>query len=157
MSFWRLQFPPKIERNQVELRYHSSKVEFLRSFFGGNRRHQKPFRNYLTFKDSKKQAKTKNKKNQKFFQLHSFLNPFLQLAARKFFGPSYFVTALIRELFFEKYQNSMSVTEILRRDDVNIICKMKLCYEKLCNARKNEVEELQTGHLCYVLLMLCNR
>jgi hypothetical protein len=25
-------------------------VEFIRSFFGGNRRHQKPFRNYLTFK-----------------------------------------------------------------------------------------------------------
>ena len=70
---------------------------------------------------------------------------FLQLTAEKktqFFGPSYFVTALIRELFFEKYQNSMSVTEILRRDDVNIICKMKLCYEKLCNARKNKVEEL---------------
>ena len=28
---------------------HSSKIEFLRSFFGGNRRHQIPFRNYLTF------------------------------------------------------------------------------------------------------------
>ena len=52
-------------------------------------------------------------------------------AARKFFGRSYFVTALIRELFFEKYQNSMSVTKILRRDDVNIICKLKLCCEKL--------------------------
>ena len=45
-----------------------------------------------------------NKKGQNFFQLHHFLNTFLQLAAEKkyskngaagnFFGPSYFVTAL---------------------------------------------------------------
>ena len=45
-----------------------------------------------------------NKKVQKIFQLHCFLNTFLQLAAEKkyskngaagnFFGPSYFVTAL---------------------------------------------------------------
>ena len=45
-----------------------------------------------------------NKKGQNFFQLHRFLNTFLQLAAEKkyskngaagnFFGPSYFVTAL---------------------------------------------------------------
>ena len=49
MVFWCLRFPPKNERKQVNLRYHSSKVEFLRLFFGGNRRHQKPFRDYLTF------------------------------------------------------------------------------------------------------------
>ena len=46
-----------------------------------------------------------NKKGQKFFQLHHFLNIFLQLAAEKkyskigaagnFFGPSYFVTTLV--------------------------------------------------------------
>ena len=46
-----------------------------------------------------------NKKDQKFFQLHRFLNTFLQLAAEKkyskngaariFFGPSYFMTALV--------------------------------------------------------------
>ena len=46
-----------------------------------------------------------NKKGQKIFQLHRFLNTFLQLAAEKkyskngaagiFFGPSYSVTALI--------------------------------------------------------------
>ena len=48
-----------------------------------------------------------NKKDQKIFQLHrsSFLNTFLELAAEKkypkigaagnFFGPSYFVTALV--------------------------------------------------------------
>ena len=46
-----------------------------------------------------------NKKGQNFFQLHRFLNTFLQLAAEKkyskngaagnFFGPSYFVTALV--------------------------------------------------------------
>ena len=53
MSFWCLRFPPKNERKQVDLRYHSSKVEFFRSFFGGNRRHQKPFRNYLTFRKLK--------------------------------------------------------------------------------------------------------
>jgi hypothetical protein len=45
-----------------------------------------------------------NKKHQNFFQLHCFLNTFLQLAAEKkyskngaagiFFGPSYFVRAL---------------------------------------------------------------
>ena len=45
-----------------------------------------------------------NKKDQKIFQLHCFLNTFLQLAAEKkyskngaavnFFGPSYFVTTL---------------------------------------------------------------
>ena len=32
MVFWCLQFSPKNERKQVDLRYHSSKVEFLRSF-----------------------------------------------------------------------------------------------------------------------------
>ena len=31
-----LQFPPKIERKEVNLRVHSSKVEFVRSFFGEN-------------------------------------------------------------------------------------------------------------------------
>ena len=46
-----------------------------------------------------------NKKGKKNFQLHRFLNTFLQLAAEKkyskngaagkFFGPSYFVTALM--------------------------------------------------------------
>ena len=46
-----------------------------------------------------------NKKDQKIFQLHLFLNTFLQLAvekkylkngaAWKFFGPSYFVMALV--------------------------------------------------------------
>ena len=48
MIFWCLRFPPKNEQKQVNLRYHSSKVEFLRLCFGGNRRHRKPFRNYLT-------------------------------------------------------------------------------------------------------------
>ena len=48
---------------------------------------------------------SQNRKSQKFFLLHHFLNAFLQLAAdkkdskngtaRKFFGPSYFVTALV--------------------------------------------------------------
>ena len=53
-----------------------------------------------------------NKKGQKFFQLHRFLNTFLQLAAEKkykylkngaagnFFGPSYFVTTLVPEFKF---------------------------------------------------------
>ena len=50
MVFWCLQFPPKNKRKPVNLSYHSNKVEFLRSFFGGNQRHQKPFRNYLTFR-----------------------------------------------------------------------------------------------------------
>ena len=50
MVFGCLRFPPNNERKQVDLRYHGSKVEFFRSFFGGNRRHQKPFQNYLTFR-----------------------------------------------------------------------------------------------------------
>ena len=33
MSFRCLQFSPKYERKQVDLRFHSSKVEFVRSFF----------------------------------------------------------------------------------------------------------------------------
>ena len=36
MSFWCLQFPPKIEWKQVDLRFHSSKAEFVHLFFGGN-------------------------------------------------------------------------------------------------------------------------
>ena len=58
-----------------------------------------------------------NKKGQKIFQLHRFLNTFLQLAAEKkyskngaagnFFGPSYFVMALgslpkMHQKFFKK-------------------------------------------------------
>ena len=34
MSFWCLQFLPKDERKQVDLRYHSSKVEFFFRFLG---------------------------------------------------------------------------------------------------------------------------
>jgi hypothetical protein len=53
-----------------------------------------------------------NKKDQKTFQLHRFLNTFLQQAAEKkyskngaagkFFGPSYFVTALANDLCLTK-------------------------------------------------------
>ena len=50
MVYWCLRLPPREnEREQVNLRYHSSKVEFLPPFFGGNRRHQIPFWNWLTF------------------------------------------------------------------------------------------------------------
>ena len=48
MYFWCLQFPPKNERKQVNLRFHSSKVEFIRSFFGRNVGLKKPFRLCLT-------------------------------------------------------------------------------------------------------------
>ena len=54
MSFWCLQFPPKNERKQVDLRFHSSKVEFVRSFFGGNVGLKKLFRICLTFQDTDK-------------------------------------------------------------------------------------------------------
>jgi hypothetical protein len=50
MSFWCIQFPPKNERKQVDLRFHSSKVEFVRSFFGGNVYLKKSFRHFLTFR-----------------------------------------------------------------------------------------------------------
>ena len=53
MSFWCLKFLPKNEQKQVNLRYHSryhsSKVEFVRSFFGKNVDLKKSFRLCLTF------------------------------------------------------------------------------------------------------------
>ena len=50
MSFWCLQFSPKTEQKQVNLRFHSSKVEFIRMFFGGNVVGlKKSFRLCLTF------------------------------------------------------------------------------------------------------------
>ena len=49
MSFCCLQFPPKNERKKVNLRLHSSKVEFVHSFFGGNVGLKKSFRLCLTF------------------------------------------------------------------------------------------------------------
>ena len=39
MVFWCLRFPPKNERKQVDLRCHSSKVKFFRSFFGDSKNH----------------------------------------------------------------------------------------------------------------------
>ena len=53
MSFWCPPFPPKNEQKQVYLRFHSSKVEFIRSFFGGNVYLKKSFRLFLTFSKSK--------------------------------------------------------------------------------------------------------
>ena len=49
MSFWRLQFLPKNERKQIDLRYHSSKVEFFRSFYGRIEETINRFRDLLTF------------------------------------------------------------------------------------------------------------
>ena len=40
---------PKIERKQFHLRYHSSKVEFFRSFFGRIEEIINCFRDLLTF------------------------------------------------------------------------------------------------------------
>ena len=54
MSFWCLQFPLKNERNQVDLRFHSSKVEFVRLLFGGNVGLKKSFQLCLTFSNVKK-------------------------------------------------------------------------------------------------------
>ena len=52
MSFWCLQFPPKNERKQVDLWFHSNKVEFVRSIFGGNVGLKKSFQLFLTFSRS---------------------------------------------------------------------------------------------------------
>ena len=49
MSFLCLQFPPKNERKQINLRFHSRKVEIVRSFFGGNIYLKKSFWLFLTF------------------------------------------------------------------------------------------------------------
>ena len=51
MSFWCLQFPPKNEQKQVNLRFHNSKLEFVHLFFGGNVGLKKSFRLCLTFSD----------------------------------------------------------------------------------------------------------
>ena len=50
MSFRRLQFPPKNEGKQINLRYHSSKIEFVSSFFGGIKDTIICFRDSLTFR-----------------------------------------------------------------------------------------------------------
>ena len=50
MFFWCLQFPPKNERKQVDLTYHSSKVEFVCSLFGRSVGLKKSFRLCLTFR-----------------------------------------------------------------------------------------------------------
>ena len=50
MSFWRIQFLPKrAGRKHVDLRYHGSKVEFIRSFFGRIVGLKKSIRLCLTF------------------------------------------------------------------------------------------------------------
>ena len=61
MSFWCLQFPPKNEQKQVDLRFHSSKVEFVHSFFGGNIYLKNYFRLFLTFSNNT------NPESQNFF------------------------------------------------------------------------------------------
>ena len=43
MVFWGRRFPPKKERNQVDLRYHSGKVELVRSFLEEIDDPKKPF------------------------------------------------------------------------------------------------------------------
>ena len=50
MSYWCLQFPPKNERKQVNMRFHSRKVEFIHSYLGGNFGLKKSFRLCLTFR-----------------------------------------------------------------------------------------------------------
>ena len=50
MSFWCLQFLPKYEQKQAILRFHSSKVKFVCSFFGRNVGLKKSFRLCLTFR-----------------------------------------------------------------------------------------------------------
>ena len=57
-----LRFPPKTN----ESKYHCSKVEFVCSFFGRNRRNQKPFRNYLTFSSGNPQLLTNDIYGQMF-------------------------------------------------------------------------------------------
>ena len=49
MSLWGLQFPPKNEQKQVDLRFHSTKVEFVPLVFRGNIGLKKLFRLCLTF------------------------------------------------------------------------------------------------------------
>ena len=54
MDFLGCRFPTKNEQNQVDLRYHSIKVEFVRSFFGGDRWPKKPFSKLIDLQLSSK-------------------------------------------------------------------------------------------------------
>ena len=54
--FWCLQFLPKNERKQVDLMYHSSKVEFVCLFFGRNVGLKKSFWLCLTFNSGVKNS-----------------------------------------------------------------------------------------------------
>ena len=99
MVFWCLRFPPKNERKQVDLRYHSSKVKFFHSFFGGNRRHQKPFRNYLTFKTVKFVMKVKNFQDLFFFHELSPGSCFFQPKGAHIYNK---LVAFIREEYWKR-------------------------------------------------------
>jgi hypothetical protein len=57
MPFWCLQFLPKNERKQVDLRFHSSKVVIVCLFFVGNVGLKKSFRLCLIFSDREKLLK----------------------------------------------------------------------------------------------------
>ena len=52
MYFWCLQFLPKNEQKQGDLRFHSSKVEFVHLFFGRNINLKKSLRLFLTFRST---------------------------------------------------------------------------------------------------------
>ena len=89
-----------------------------------------------------------NKKGQKNFQLHRFLNPFLQLAAekkdskkgaaRRFFGPSNFVTALGNFVIFcVAYENERLVSLVAQ-----ICCKFLL---QIIIMRKTKTLKLKTS------------
>ena len=84
MSFWCLQFLPKNERKQVNLRFHSCKVEFIRSFFERNVDLKKSFRPCLTFMGIKKYVAQKAEVEFKF-PAHIFF---------KFFPQSYMKTGV---------------------------------------------------------------
>ena len=73
MVFWCLQFLPKKERKQVKLRFHSSKVKFVRLFFGGNVCLKKSFRLFLTFPPSQW------REHYKFFAAHPRFGAFLKV------------------------------------------------------------------------------
>ena len=69
MYFWCLQFPPKNDENKS----NSSKIEFVRSFFGGNAGLKKSFQFCLTFRTAAVITIGQQSQRHFFFVLEAFL------------------------------------------------------------------------------------
>ena len=122
-----------------------------------------------------------NKKGQKIFQLHRFWNTFLQLAAEKkyskngatgkFFGPSYFMMALVGKkglIFSGKYHTKsatvhrcpqrpprlpLAVPFSISRFHARSLCKCATTRNALLSVLKKTARPLKSGRLLQILLV----